>query len=179
MVVGTASKAAFGFRVPVLQAGRDAYVSGLCPVRFRGCVNLAISHRNKAVAIGAVSHYVDHFVTSRISKFTYGVACNTAYDPSNAEHRKRSHNTFVNSMGEKRIRGGFATMLTRVRHARFLSDVPGFNLISAGHQSHRGTRDPTWLLPNGRGQPAATSQSGYLQIHRGFILTRMGGRRAR
>ena len=142
MVVGTTSKAAFGPWVPVLQAGRDAYVSGLS-LRFQGRINLVLSHRNKAVAIGAVSHYVDHFVTSRISKFTYGVACHIAYDPSNAEHIKRSHKTFIDSMGEKRVLGGFFTMLTRVRHAQSLSDVPGLNLISAGHQSHRGARDPT------------------------------------
>ena len=107
-----------------------------------GLHNLVILHRNKAVAIGAVSHYVDHFVTSRISKFTYGVPCHVAYDPSNAEHRRRSHKTFIDPMGQKRVTDGFVTMLTRVRHARSLSDVPGLNLISAGHQSHRGARDP-------------------------------------
>ena len=87
-------------------------------------MNLVISHRNKAVAIGAVSHYVDHFVTSRISKFTYGVACNTPYDHSDAEHRRRSHKTFVNAMGQKLVPGGFVTMLTRVRRARTYSTFP-------------------------------------------------------
>ena len=71
--------------------------------------------RNKAVAIGAVSYYIDHFVTTRISKFTYGLLGNTLYDPSNPEHVRRANKSFVNAMGDKRIPDGFEIMLTRVR----------------------------------------------------------------
>jgi len=68
---------------------------------------------NKAVAIGAVSYYVDHFVTGRISKFTYGVPCNTLYDPYNPEHARRQNKVFTNAMGERRVPGHFVTMLSR------------------------------------------------------------------
>ena len=77
-------------------------------------------HRSKAVAIGAVSYYVDHFVTGRISKFTYGVACHVLYNSSNSEHIRRTNKTFINAMGERRVPGHFDTMLTRVRHAQSL-----------------------------------------------------------
>jgi len=68
---------------------------------------------NKAVAIGAVSYYVDHFVTARVSKFTYGVPCNVVYNSGNPEHAKRAHKLYTNEMGERRIPGGFTTMLSR------------------------------------------------------------------
>jgi len=70
-------------------------------------------HTNKAVAIGAVSYYVDHFVTGRVTQFTYGVPCNTPYDPSNPEHARRAHKSYINAMGEKRIPDHFVSMLSR------------------------------------------------------------------
>jgi len=79
--------------------------------------------RNKAVAVGAISYYVDHFVTGRISKFTYGVLCNIHYDSSNPEHAQRLHKSFINAMGERWIPGCFSTMLTRVRRTRSLFGV--------------------------------------------------------
>ncbi|KAF9783759.1 hypothetical protein BJ322DRAFT_1109608 [Thelephora terrestris] len=68
---------------------------------------------NKAVAIGAVSYYVDHFVTGRVSKFTYGVPCETQYNPSDPEHMRRAHRLTTDAMGTKRVTGGFRTMLSR------------------------------------------------------------------
>ena len=79
------------------------------------------SSRNKAVAIGAISYYIDHFVVGRISKFTYGVLCNTIFDSSNPEHVRRSHRSFVNAIGERRIPQRFNIMLTRVRRAHKIS----------------------------------------------------------
>ena len=71
---------------------------------------------NKAVAVGAISFYVDHFVTGRISKFTYGAACSAPYNFFNSEHRKREHLSFLNPAGERRIPDYFETMLPRVRY---------------------------------------------------------------
>jgi len=70
-------------------------------------------HTNKAVAIGAISYYVDHFVTGRISKFTYGVPCSVLYNATNPEHVRRAHKTYTDGMGDKRISGCFDTMLTK------------------------------------------------------------------
>ena len=78
-----------------------------------------LSCRDKAVAIGAVSYYVDHFVKGRISKFTYGVLCHTLYDPTNPEHVRRAHKSYVDAMGDKYVPGYFETMLPRVRHVRY------------------------------------------------------------
>ena len=74
-----------------------------------------VTHSNKAVAIGAASYYVDRFVAGRISKFTYGVSCNTPYQPSNPEHVKREHKSYINAAGERCVRESFRTMLQRVR----------------------------------------------------------------
>ena len=73
------------------------------------------SRRDKAFTIGAISYYVDHFVTGRISKFTYGVVGDVLYDPSNPEHVRRTHKTFTNTLGERRVPNHFDVMLTRVR----------------------------------------------------------------
>jgi len=70
-------------------------------------------HTNKAVAVGAVSYYVDHFVTGRISKFTYGAPSRTVYEASNPEHTKRAHKAYIDPMGDKRIPGHFKTILSR------------------------------------------------------------------
>ena len=75
------------------------------------------------MAIGAVSYYVDHFVTGRLSKFTYGVPCSALYNPSNPEHVRRSHKSYVDGMGDKRVLGFFETMLTRVRRGQFLLGI--------------------------------------------------------
>ncbi|KAF9649037.1 hypothetical protein BDM02DRAFT_3095383 [Thelephora ganbajun] len=82
---------------------------------------------NKAVAIGAVSYYVDHFVTGRISKFTYGVPCNILYNSSNPEHARRAHKLFVDAMGERCVPGHFDTMLSREREIRH-----HFQMVSEG-----------------------------------------------
>jgi hypothetical protein len=83
-----------------------------------------VTPSNKAVAIGAVSYYVDRFVAARISKFTYGISCNTTYQPSNPEHVRREHRSYVDPAGVKRIPGHFETILPRVRHPPFFIDSP-------------------------------------------------------
>jgi len=70
-------------------------------------------HTNKAVAIGAVSYYIDHFVTSRITQFTYGVPCYVTYNPSSPEHVQRSHKTFFDAAGDRCVPGHFISMLSR------------------------------------------------------------------
>ncbi|KAF9650931.1 hypothetical protein BDM02DRAFT_3163995 [Thelephora ganbajun] len=88
---------------------------------------------NKAVAVGAVSFYVDHFVTGRISKFTYGVPCSITYNPFDPEHAQRAHKSFIDAMGERRIPGYFTTMLSR--GTKVLEDREiryGFSWVSKG-----------------------------------------------
>ena len=55
-------------------------------------------------------------MTARIAKFTYGLPSEIVYDPSDPEHVRRAHNSYVDAMGDIRVRNAFSTMLTRVRH---------------------------------------------------------------
>lgn len=70
--------------------------------------------RNKAVADGAVSFYLDHFVRARVSKFSYGINCNGNYDASDNEHRKRSSSIYVGLDGQQRIPNCFDVILPKV-----------------------------------------------------------------
>jgi hypothetical protein len=67
---------------------------------------------NKAVADGAISYYIDHFVQTRVSKLTYGSKGSVDYDSNKAEHRKRK--TFIAVSGVKRIDKVFWVMLSGV-----------------------------------------------------------------
>ena len=69
---------------------------------------------NKAVSDGAISFYVDHFVRTRVSKFTYGCMSGKRYDPSNPDHRSRSHSVRTDFDGEERLRNFFTIILPKV-----------------------------------------------------------------
>ena len=58
-------------------------------------------------------------MTGRISKFTYGVFGDPVYNSSDPEHVQRSHKSYIDTMGKKRVPGDFFIMLTRVRHSVF------------------------------------------------------------
>ena len=47
------------------------------------------SLRSKAVAIGAVLYFLDHTVSSRVARASYGVLCNTPFNPFDQEHKDR------------------------------------------------------------------------------------------
>ena len=74
---------------------------------------------NKAVADGAISYYVGHFVQSRVSKLTYGSRVDFDYDPNNPEHQKRSFLTSIIS-GDKLIDNGFSVILSGVSYPLIL-----------------------------------------------------------
>ncbi|KII95456.1 hypothetical protein PLICRDRAFT_170106 [Plicaturopsis crispa FD-325 SS-3] len=71
------------------------------------------SHVNKAVADGAVSFYIDHFVSVRVARTTYGTDCNITYDAQNPDHRSRSHQVYVDVDGTSRLPHGFYTILSK------------------------------------------------------------------
>ncbi|KAJ2932548.1 hypothetical protein H1R20_g4563, partial [Candolleomyces eurysporus] len=71
------------------------------------------NHLNKAVADGAMSFYIDHCVRTRVSKFTYGQFSNTKFDPHNAEHQRRVHDTYVSLSGQKNVRNNFSIILPK------------------------------------------------------------------
>jgi hypothetical protein len=76
-----------------------------------------VTRSNKEVAVRAVSFYVDRFVTGRISKFAYGTPSSALYKPSNPEHVKRKHKSYLDPEGDKYIPDHFNTMLPQVCHS--------------------------------------------------------------
>ncbi|RXW25730.1 hypothetical protein EST38_g170 [Candolleomyces aberdarensis] len=71
------------------------------------------THVNKAVADGAISFYLDHRVSSRMSRFTYGVNCHVPYNPSDEDHRIRSITSWLSPSGARRVPGFFSIILAK------------------------------------------------------------------
>jgi hypothetical protein len=69
---------------------------------------------NKAVADGAVSFYIDHLVSSRVARATYGIECSTQYDSLDPEHLARESKSYINVAGVRRIPGYFESILRKV-----------------------------------------------------------------
>ncbi|KAJ6535550.1 hypothetical protein B0H19DRAFT_1271293 [Mycena capillaripes] len=113
-------------------------------------------HVNKAVADGAVSFYLDHYVSARISKHTYGIECVNLYNSNDAEHRARSNNASKNAAGDLMVPKNFSPILTKdtrvlaiteFRKPYFFVDNYPFRLRSADIQilCYRGqNQDPRW-----------------------------------
>ena len=70
--------------------------------------------RGKAVANGAVSFLLDHLVSMRVARTTFGTDIHHAFDPSNAQHRLRSGKVVLNSAGEKLVPQAFDVILAKV-----------------------------------------------------------------
>lgn len=75
---------------------------------------------NKAVADGAISYYIDHFVQTRVSKLTYGSKGSIDYDASDPEHLKRT--TFTAISGVRRIDRVFWVILSGVSYLLVLKN---------------------------------------------------------
>ncbi|KAJ7059084.1 hypothetical protein C8F01DRAFT_1370694 [Mycena amicta] len=111
---------------------------------------------NKAVSDGAVSFYLDRFVSARIAKETYGIDCSTVYDSKEAEHRKRSVTTYLTQSGDLRIPGQFFPIVrkntavkqdTEFRRSffRFGKTHSDFQDMELEILRYSGTSDPQWM----------------------------------
>ncbi|KAK0222695.1 hypothetical protein EDD85DRAFT_860782 [Armillaria nabsnona] len=114
------------------------------------------SHVNKAVADGAVSFYLDHVVSARVSKCCYGVNASVSYDATKPDHIARRHKAFLHVTGELLLDGQYDTILpkefqvsedtefrrTYTESAKLLSS---FNTTELDILCYRGVRkDPRW-----------------------------------
>ena len=73
------------------------------------------AHRNKVVADGGVSFFLDHFVTARVSRYAYGTKCSWVYDDNNAGHVLRKDKCIPEiGSGQPILPGAFATGLQKV-----------------------------------------------------------------
>ena len=70
--------------------------------------------RNKAVAEGAISYYIDHLVSSRVSRFTFGIEVTRPFDSTNEEHLKRLSQAYAAPSGHLRLQGIFSEVLGKV-----------------------------------------------------------------
>lgn len=114
------------------------------------------SHTNKAVADGAISYYIDHFVSTRIAKFTYGVWSGEAFQPHKQAHNQRLQHKFQSADGLFWIGGCFDAIL---RSGTSVSETKEFrssfaqtsfrqiDLLSTKILCYRGEckTAPTWL----------------------------------
>ncbi|KAG8919318.1 hypothetical protein FRC02_001749 [Tulasnella sp. 418] len=68
----------------------------------------------KAAANGAVNYYLDHRVSARVAKWTYGVYQSPAFSEWNAEHLRRRGDMYVDpASGWKFVKGGFHSHVKR------------------------------------------------------------------
>lgn len=72
-------------------------------------------HVNKAVADGAISFYLDHFVSARVAKLSYGTDVAVPLNLNNPEHRKRRQKAYRNLTGLEYLDDVFSVILPKVR----------------------------------------------------------------
>ncbi|EKM51025.1 uncharacterized protein PHACADRAFT_128701 [Phanerochaete carnosa HHB-10118-sp] len=114
-------------------------------------------HANKAVAVGAASFFLEHFVSVRVARWTYGSSCSVEYDDSNPEHRLRQHKTYMMPSAVRVIPEGFKNIVakgTRLREGeeriesfeREVEDPWGLNHIAMEITCYRGkNKEPHWV----------------------------------
>jgi len=71
------------------------------------------NHANKAVADGAISFYLDHRVSSRMTKTTYGTDCISTFNAFNSQHRARESTVYLLPSGERVIPCVYDTILNK------------------------------------------------------------------
>ncbi|KAF8333728.1 hypothetical protein F5887DRAFT_1286197 [Amanita rubescens] len=78
---------------------------------------------NKAVAEGAVSYHIDHRVSVRVSKFTFGIEATRLFEPTNPEHICRPSLVYPSPSGPRRIEGIFSEILAKASSVHFCETI--------------------------------------------------------
>ncbi|KAF8625644.1 hypothetical protein AX15_005275 [Amanita polypyramis BW_CC] len=84
------------------------------------------AYLNKAVAEGAISFTIDHSVTSRVSRYTYGIEFCPFFDSRDPDHTSREHTCTTRPSGARVLPGGFSRILLKVT---VLSSIGGVHLF--------------------------------------------------
>jgi hypothetical protein len=124
-----------------------------------------VTHSIKLIAAGAVSFYVNHLVTKRITQFTYGVSSSILYQPFNPEHVKREQKSYLDAAGNKYIPGHFKIILPRVRHLSPFIHPPRKSRYIAGYGGPGGPGSAVQLHLCNRRCSTATGRPVNYQIH--------------
>lgn len=75
---------------------------------------MRLEFSNKAVAEGAISFHIDHFVSTRVAKFTYGAMILAPFVPTRADHQQRAFKKFTHIDGEVCLSDIFDPILRKV-----------------------------------------------------------------
>ncbi|KAJ3512906.1 hypothetical protein NMY22_g15199 [Coprinellus aureogranulatus] len=112
------------------------------------------NHVNKAVSDGAISFYLDHHVTTRVAKFTYGQFRTAFYNPADLDHVKRKGKTYVCASGETLVPDFFAVILsknTQVQEGREFRQ--GFGLRSERRSDIERITSTVWAYRGSKPNP--------------------------
>lgn len=75
------------------------------------------------MADGAVSSFVDHLVSSRAARFTYGTECNALYNEHDSEHVARRDGAFEGVTGCLEVPHAFESILKKVSYPSLLREA--------------------------------------------------------
>ncbi|KAL6306646.1 hypothetical protein BKA93DRAFT_133315 [Sparassis latifolia] len=81
------------------------------------------SHTNKAVAEGAVSFYLEHFVSVRVARVTYGTEYLVHYDENDEEHYQRRANVMKRPSGYLALPDAFWSLIQKGTRMRDNAEV--------------------------------------------------------
>ncbi|KZT22437.1 hypothetical protein NEOLEDRAFT_1071368 [Neolentinus lepideus HHB14362 ss-1] len=70
-------------------------------------------YTNKAVADGALAFYLDHVVSKRVARITYGVEGTRSYDPSKLSHMVRLRKIFVQPSGRRMLPDAYLCIVSK------------------------------------------------------------------
>ena len=78
------------------------------------CRVVELKQRNKAVAEGAISFYIEHYVSVRVARFTYGTEYLKVFNKKDPEDVRQRSKGFKDRVGDWVIPGRFAVLLAKV-----------------------------------------------------------------
>ncbi|EKM53451.1 uncharacterized protein PHACADRAFT_148058 [Phanerochaete carnosa HHB-10118-sp] len=115
------------------------------------------NHSNKAVAEGAVWFFLEHFVSVRVARLTYGTTCVIEYNPQDSDHIKRRGKAYMRPSGRMVIPNAFNLILAKGTSLREqdevcsqcfykeASSITALNKISTTIVCYRGSvKNPKW-----------------------------------
>ncbi|KZT05487.1 uncharacterized protein LAESUDRAFT_727131 [Laetiporus sulphureus 93-53] len=109
----------------------------------------------KAVAEGALSHYLDDVVSARVSKYAYGSSCSRPYIPFLPAHTKRQDKVGLGASGIPLVPDAFSTILPKgtlvskeeeFEESFVQNTFSTLNEISSDVTRYKGSeRNPQWM----------------------------------
>ncbi|KAF7313274.1 hypothetical protein MKEN_01014700 [Mycena kentingensis (nom. inval.)] len=111
----------------------------------------------KAVTNGALAWHLDSSVGSRIAKYSYGVQVQVAYDETNADHRARSAQKYLDHNNSERISGVWSEIVEKQQkefsehfYIERRTDATDFSHSNVVYAYRRVTAPPTFIKFPGR-----------------------------